>query len=290
MWDRYVLAFAQLLCRIVWSTGSGPLTVALRKVFRFKRRSVTTNRGVFRVDPFSFFGYFIVRDGEYEPELLHFLASQLSEGDTFIDAGAHEGYFTTVAARLVGPSGRVIAIEPQGRVLPILKANVKANGLTNVSIVPCGISDREGQGRLSLDMGFNTGGTGFTNISRFKLPTELVRVRPLDAILEEQGVADVALIKMDIEGFEYELILGSAELFKEHKVRTLAIELHGRQMRMRGKRPEDISEFLLGCGYTLDPNESNNLGTDFATMVFNRPVGVIENIHPNGTTSRGDLK
>lgn len=261
---------SQSLGRLVFSTKSGPLAVALRSVFRFKRRWIGTDQGTFLIDPFSHFGYYLVRDGIYEPELMGFLQEHLSDGDVFVDAGAHEGYFGAIAAKHVGSTGRVIAFEPQSRVRPILEQNIKANRLTNVTVVPVAISDTEGEGILHLGMGWNTGGTGFTNISRFRMPTEKVRTRPLAAVLQEQGVTDVALIKMDIEGFEYELVLGSPSLFKEQRVKTIAIELHANQMRARGKRPEDIGDFLTDCGYTLDMVSSKNLGTHFATMVYVR--------------------
>ncbi|MEU4423053.1 FkbM family methyltransferase [Actinoplanes sp. NPDC024001] len=264
-------SLSQGLGAVVLHTGSGPLTVALRKVFRFRRRWITTPQGRFLVDPFSYFGFHLVRNGIYEPDLLRFLETHLEPGDVVVDAGAHEGYFGTVAAQIVGPTGRVVAIEPQSRVRPILQRNIEANGLTNVTVAPCAVSDVQGTAQMHLDMGWNTGGTSIIKQSRFRLPTELVATRRLVDILDEAGVDQVALIKSDIEGFEYEMILGSPELFRDRRVRTLALELHGNHLRARGRNPDDINDFLLDCGYVLDRAESSNLGSHYATMIYVLP-------------------
>ena len=123
------------LIELVHKTRSGPLLAVLRTVFRFKRRIVSTERGKFYLDPFSHFGYFVLRDGDYEPELRSFLEHNICEGSVFVDVGAHEGYFSVVAAKSAGRRGRVLAIEPQARLLPILACNLRINHLENVQIV-----------------------------------------------------------------------------------------------------------------------------------------------------------
>lgn len=265
-------ATSQALCRLVLRTKSGPLCMGLRAVFRFRRTVIETRHGPFLVDPFSHFGFFVIRDGDYEPELLSFIESHVSPGDTVIDAGAHEGYFAVIAAQRVGSSGRVIAVEPQSRVLPILQQNIQLNRLDNISVAPYAISDNHGSADLFLEPGFNTGGTGFTHMSRFKFKTESVPTRPLSAILEEFAVRDIALLKMDVEGFEYEIVLGSPDVFRQRLVKTIALELHANHMSKRGKCPDDIGLFLTECGYLLDSSESKNLGTHYATMVYNRSI------------------
>ena len=62
----------------------------------------------------------------------------------------------------------------------------------------------------------------------------------------------IDLIKIDIEGFEYEAILGSKELFSQGRVRNIALELHDSTLFRRGKKMEDITRFLESCGYFVN--------------------------------------
>ena len=63
------------------------------------------------------------------------------------------------------------------------------------------------------------------------------------------GVAD--LVKMDIESFEYEAVTGSTELFRSHKIRALALEMHPTQIISRGHDPSAICRVLESAGYVL---------------------------------------
>src|SRR5262245_2134996 len=78
----------------------------------------------------------------YEPEETAFIEAALAPGMTFLDLGANVGYFTCLAARKVGPAGRVWAFEPDPRNFRLLVRSVKANGLSNVTAVRAAASDR----------------------------------------------------------------------------------------------------------------------------------------------------
>ena len=76
------------------------------------------------------------------------------------------------------------------------------------------------------------------------------RVTPdLAGFLAEHALSVVDVMKVDIEGFEYEAVLGSPEVFRAHRVRCLLIEIHGSLLAARGRRAEAISELLLSHGY-----------------------------------------
>src|SRR3954468_546190 len=104
-----------------------PLAVGLKRMLRVERQNLVTSEGTFWVDPASFSGQELATHGVYDPGTLAALKSLLQRGDTFIDVGANEGYFSVVAARLVGPTGRVIAIEPQSRLARVLERNFAIN-------------------------------------------------------------------------------------------------------------------------------------------------------------------
>ena len=88
--------------------------------------------------------YVILRDGMWEPAETALIRSQLKPGDTFIDVGANFGYYTVLASKLVGPTGRVIAFEPDPRSFQLLERNVARNGCTNVVLEQKALADKPG--------------------------------------------------------------------------------------------------------------------------------------------------
>jgi predicted O-methyltransferase YrrM len=75
------------------------------------------------------------RYGMWEPGETRYLLSTLTAGQTFVDVGAHVGYFSVLAARRVGPAGSVIAIEPELRNLELLRRNLERNDCTNAVVL-----------------------------------------------------------------------------------------------------------------------------------------------------------
>jgi hypothetical protein len=77
------------------------------------------------------------------------------------------------------------------------------------------------------------------------------------------ALPSIDLMKIDIEGFEYEAILGSPTAFREHRVKAVALELHPEAIRERDLKPEAIVSFLENCGYRRAEN--------FSTLVYCAP-------------------
>ena len=105
------LALGDFIMRI----RPAPLAVLIKALLLVRRVEHPTPEGVFWIDPASSQGGALARNGIYEPELLATVKTRLGPGDTVVDVGANEGYFSVVASRRVGSTGRVIAIEPQAR-------------------------------------------------------------------------------------------------------------------------------------------------------------------------------
>lgn len=179
-------------------------------------------------------------------------------GDTFIDLGANEGYFSVIAGSLVEPTGRVLAVEPQARLHAVITRNCAENNINNVSIIPRAVSCTKGSQRLYLATNTNPGASGFSRATSYPLSSVGVETSTLSDILLEQGVTHCRLLKIDIEGFEYEAVLGSRGLFLTHRIGALALELHDENLRCRGKDPAEICQFLQNCSYTRD-SEAGNL-------------------------------
>lgn len=139
----------------------------------------------------------------YEAGERAWVAEHLQPGDVFVDLGAHVGCYTLLAARAVGPEGRVIAVEADPRTVERLRRNVRLNALANVEVLHCGVSDADELLQLSMNASRNTGASSFL----IPVGDDVgVRCRPLLALLEECGVSRVAGLKADIEGFEFRVL------------------------------------------------------------------------------------
>lgn len=224
----------------------------LKRVFGIQRRPVSFPDGTFFIDPCSHFGLTLLEEATYEADLRAVLQRHLRPGSVFADVGANEGFFTIVAAKLVGPTGRVISVEPQTRLGRVLTENARLNNVHNVRLLPVAISNVNGTVDLFLAPDTNTGSTGLMNTRKYRVPKETVKMVTLEELLDSAGTQVVDLMKMDVEGFEHEAILGSPQVFESKRVKLLALELHDWILRDRGLNPEEITGFLSKAGYTLE--------------------------------------
>lgn len=179
--------------------------------------------------------YSIVADGDYEREP----GFAPKPGEIVVDLGGNLGVFATRAAKLVGPSGRVVAVEPHPANFARLKANAERNGLDWLTPVRAAAGEAEGTAELfEHDRGINhslvrsSGAAGRV----------AVRVTTVDALARELGLARVDMIKVDIEGFVPQALRGARETLKRFKPR-LAIE------RDDGPEYAGVNELLAEHGY-----------------------------------------
>lgn len=98
-------------------------------------------------------------------------------------------------------------------------------------------------------MDTNSGSSGIHRYSKYWVPTQSVRSFTLADILDQNHIADVDLLKIDIEGCEYEAILGSQELFDQKRIKAIALELHPAALEARGRSVIELTSYLDRAGY-----------------------------------------
>ena len=216
------------------------------------RRVIKTENGSFWIDPWSAFGAALVKAGVHEPAMIQWVRDNLTPGGTFVDVGANEGYFSVIAAKRCGEKGRVYAIEPQERCHAALRENSRLNGCNNIEIMPFVVSDHYGEAELHLHSATNTGATSIWRRSRSGIRTMKAICRPLDVLLDRKDIGTVDLLKIDIEGAEYEAVMGSQQLFRSGRIKAIALEAHPAILAERGLSNVTIREFLIGSGYRVE--------------------------------------
>ena len=189
--------------------------------------------------------------GRYEPQETALIRAILRPGMTFVDVGANWGYFTLLAGHLVGKSGRIVSLEPDPRIFPILEGNVRRNELSQVTTLQVAAADRPGTLTLAGydERGDNWGLSRLVERASLSATTFQVSARPLDAILDEHGADQVDLLKMDIEGAEELALRGMSVGLARHRHRRILLEVHPTILAERGRTARDVLELLTETGY-----------------------------------------
>lgn len=237
-----------------WLIRVRPLELAelLKRLLRIRRRAVEVDGVRMWIDPVSNFGSRVLAEGTYEPPLSECLRQLLRPGDTFCDVGANEGWFSILAAKAVGPAGRVIAIEPQARLWPVILENASLNRVSNLMLQPFAISAREGEGHINLYPSLNTGASSVGSARRRFERSQRVSFLPVSRLLEGAGVSSVALMKIDIEGFELEALRSAGDHLGS-TIRRIVVETHDAQLAARGESAEQVAALLKARGYHPRP-------------------------------------
>jgi len=169
-------------------------------------------------------------------------------GMTVLDIGGNIGVYTVLLSRLVGPTGRVITFEPDPDLFSCLQANCARNGCANVEAHNLALgrqADRLVLRRLTLNSGDNTLGRGGSTHFRSEVAVE---VAALDALLP---ALKPDLVKIDVQGWELEVLRGMERLLAGSPAPSLLLEFWPEGFRRAGYTAEDLVRFLLAYHYTL---------------------------------------
>ena len=150
----------------------------------------------------------------------------LGPGDAVIDIGANWGLHTLYLSRLVGPTGRVLAFEPYPPVFDELQWHLRANDCCNSEAFQVALGDAVGNGMFQPGATASTGQLVARSTSAEGAQTSLtVPTQTLDAIGEQVATERFALIKIDAEGAEAQILAGAARLVERTRP-IFVIELH----------------------------------------------------------------
>lgn len=194
----------------------------------------------------------------WEPGQTALLGRRLRPGMTVVDGGAHVGYFTCQAARLVGPRGLVLAFEPAPRNVELLRANVWRNGFGNVLCFPWALGSEAGLVPLRLSA---------ANTGDHRLDTEaggpLARVVRLDDVLAIRPPVDV--VKLDVQGWEEAALRGMEALVAASPDVLVLAELSPADARAAGSDPRALLHWYRSLGFEVRvqlPDEKGVLELD----------------------------
>jgi FkbM family methyltransferase len=188
------------------------------------------------------FTFFLGRWYDLESQLL--LKDLVRPGDTVVDVGANRGDFALCASHAVGPNGLVLCFEPNPRCQSSLSRTLELNGLTNIRIHPFGLSDRDENLVLSIPA-INSGEATFGRSKYNDADQVLSEVKRGDPILADYVPS---LVKIDVEGFEHNVVTGLAGMLQRHRPIVL-MELIASHQIACGSSVEALTSLMRGLGY-----------------------------------------
>jgi FkbM family methyltransferase len=193
---------------------------------------------------------------EWEPSTTLVFRGVIRKGDTILDVGAHCGYFTLLASKLCGDSGRVFAFEPHPRNYSLLKKNISLNGLSNVTAVQKAVSKESGTAVLREAR--RSGGHTMKPLPAWLKPAGIQKATefPIETVKLDDFFAheplQPRLVKMDIEGAEPDAIEGMRNLITSSPEIALIAELNPDYLCV-----DTLGRLLKGLG---------DMGFEFATI------------------------
>lgn len=187
--------------------------------------------------------------GVWEPNLTEWVRSRLRPGDVFVDVGANVGYFSLLASRLVGDGGAVVAVEASPGTFERLQRNVALNRARNVRAVNLAAGARRGTVRLYRGPASNRGETTTLESSGFQ-PDAEVECLPLAEVLTPDEVRRARLVKIDVEGAEWDVVEGLLPLLPSCRPDLeVMVEINPKYAGPQGRRPEEILEAFAPFGF-----------------------------------------
>jgi FkbM family methyltransferase len=188
--------------------------------------------------------YVLLEQEDWFEDEIRFVRRWLGPGMRAIDVGANYGMYTVAAALSVGPAGRVWAFEPMPHCIPFLQRSLELNGCAQATLSPIAISDHNGSLSFALTAMPETsavatgGAAGSADIAQLPAAT-------LDEMAQQNGWADIDLVKVDVEGHETQVIRGGGAFFAANSPLVMV------EVRAVGSVDFAALELLSEMGYAM---------------------------------------
>jgi FkbM family methyltransferase len=230
-----------------------------------RRRVTDTIIGArFAVDTQDLIQRYLYLFGVWEPRMTLWLQRRLRPGDTFVDVGSNIGYFSVLASQLVGPEGRVVAIEASRAFQDRQAQNARLNGCTNIRPVHTAVSDTHRTLRFILASSSNMGANSIVPYDGLAESMFEIEAFPLPDVLEADEIATARVIKVDVEGAEGSVVRGMAPLLgKLRPDAEITVEVTPERMTQLGDTVGELLDTMRGAGLNV-----YRLANDYAAATY----------------------
>lgn len=213
------------------------------------------------VDHFIYFSF-------EHPAITNFV-NCLKDKSVVFDVGANIGYTTLLFSKKC-PAGKIISIEPSEKLYKIFTAQLNLNENKNVTPLNIGLGEKRKTARLYQVNEYNSGMNRVLEDSNSQIPSENIEIKTLDDLLAELQLETVNAIKIDVEGYEYNILKGAYKTLKT-KQPILLIEIDDFNLKQQQASPKDIFRLLFELNYSVflaDTMLSLDLTKDYTNSHF----------------------
>ena len=202
---------------------------------------------VMLLDPAEWAQLEIFVKGSTEPTTIGLIRKLVENGDSVVDIGAHVGHHALVAATAAGPAGKVVAFDPQPYNADRICRNAALNGLTNLVTVCAAAGATDGFIKLAAQSDRDRSRLSLHESGPGNLRTEFeVPIRRLDTYMAANGLSAPRLVKIDVEGYELEVLHGFGVRLAE--CLNVILEMLDETDAARNRQVVDL---LLASGFAL---------------------------------------
>jgi FkbM family methyltransferase len=192
----------------------------------------------------------VLSNGAYETEINKLIRVSLKNGKNALDIGGNIGLQSIRMSQCVGDTGKVYAFEPLHYLQEKFRRNIALNNVVNVTLFPFALANKAYEAEFSIEKSsWNQGTFSLTNTVDGP-EKQSVAVNVADDIPEIQELESLDFIKIDVEGFEFQVMQGLKETIKKHRPRII-FEYDDNYWMKTGQRISDCYLFLQDLNYTL---------------------------------------
>jgi FkbM family methyltransferase len=225
-------------------------------------------------------GLTVLLEGVHEPEIVQIIQHFVRRGFAYIDIGANIGLHTIAASSVcVGEDQLVCAFEPEDANFEVLEKNIKTNRYETTKCVKAAVGDVSGMKKFYLSSTKNKGKHSFVQRDETLDLDYQVEVTTLDEFFRENKseVPSSALIKIDVEGFEFFTMSGARQTFSEINEGVIVVELTpGDYKEFKDVSIRKVFELMANSGFknvkvvneSQSPKDSTYLGGETVDLVF----------------------
>lgn len=209
----------------------------------------------------------------YKPELLA-IQRLVKKGGVAIDIGANIGLFSVYLSKELGKKGKVYAFEPIKDTYWRMKENLTLNRCENVEAFQEAISNKKGKAVMNVfPEGYGAWNTfGKPQFGEIKpISRETVPVTTLDEFVKQKDIRKIDFLKIDVEGFELDVLQGGKKAITSNKVKHLSFEISQTPLEGAKRTGDDIFNILTKYGfktYKFNPDSNKFEGPVFEPDVF----------------------
>jgi len=188
--------------------------------------------------------------GVYEPTQTAWFKQCLRPGDVFIDVGASFGYYTTLGASLVGPTGKVFAFEPSPIASQVVEQMIEDTAHQNVILTKAAVGRKTGNASLFLPTTRHLHSPSILQSDPDFVPVPVPMVA-LDHFTPLKNVPKIKLVKIDVEGYEPDVLSGMERLIKEKRIENIICEFNSGWLKRNSMTPNQLHDSFTNLGYQI---------------------------------------